>query len=96
MAVINLHTIKPLDETAIRQWGDHTGAVVTAEEHQRAGGMGDAVAQVLAQHRPAPQEWVAVNDSFGESGTPDQLMQKYGLNAAAIVAAVRRVVARKA
>jgi transketolase len=68
---------------------------VTAEEHNRLGGLGDSVAQVLAQKYPAPQEYVAVNDSFGESGTPAQLMEKYGLNSSSIVAAARKAVSRK-
>ncbi len=93
--VINMHTVKPLDEEAILESVAKTGCVVTAEEHQRNGGLGDSIAQVLAAHRPTPQEFVAVNDSFGESGTPDQLLEKYGLNSAAIVAAAEKVIARK-
>jgi transketolase len=69
--------------------------LVTAEEHQKNGGLGDSIAQLLAENLPSPLEMVAVNDSFGESGTPDQLMEKYGLNAAAIVEASMRVVSRK-
>jgi transketolase len=72
-----------------------TGCVVTAEEHQRNGGLGDAIAQVLSQHYPGPQEYVAVNDSFGESGTPEQLMIKYGLDSANIIDAVEKVLKRK-
>jgi transketolase len=68
---------------------------VTCEEHNRHGGLGDAVAQVLAMHRPTPQEYVAVNDTFGESGTPDQLLKKYGLDTPDIVKAAHRVMARK-
>ena len=93
--IINMHTIKPLDEEAILRSAAKTGCVVTAEEHQRNGGLGDSVAQVLAMHRPTPQEFVAVNDSFGESGTPEQLLEKYGLNAEAIIAASERAIARK-
>lgn len=93
--IINLHTIKPLDVAAILESVNRTRAVVTCEEHMRNGGMGEAVAQQLAQHLPTPQEWVAVDDKFGESGTPDALMDKYGLNAASIVLAAHRVVARK-
>ncbi len=93
--IINIHTIKPLDEEAVLRSVAKTGCVVTAEEHNRLGGLGDSIAQVLAKHRPTPQEYVAVNDSFGESGTPAQLMEKYGLNAANIVAAVQRVIKRK-
>ena len=93
--VINMHTIKPLDEAAILASVGKTGCVVTAEEHNRYGGLGESVAQVLTTNHPAPQEFVAVNDSFGESGTPAQLMEKYGLNAAAIEAAAKKVMGRK-
>jgi transketolase len=93
--IINIHTIKPLDEEAILKSVAKTKCVVTAEEHNRLGGLGDSVAQVLTRELPTPQEYVAVNDSFGESGTPAQLMEKYGLNAAAIVAAVQKVIKRK-
>lgn len=93
--VINMHTIKPLDEAAILASVGKTGCVVTAEEHNRYGGLGESVAQVLTTNHPAPQEFVAVNDSFGESGTPAQLMEKYGLNAAAIEAAAKKVMSRK-
>ncbi|MEM7298787.1 MAG: transketolase family protein [Bacteroidota bacterium] len=79
--VINIHTIKPLDEEAIVRSARKTGAVVVAEEHQQLGGLGGSVAQCLGQHAPTPIQFVAVQDSFGESGTPDQLMEKYGLNA---------------
>jgi transketolase len=84
-----------LDEEAVLASVKKTGCVVTAEEHNRLGGLGDSVAQVLAQKYPAPQEYVAVNDSFGESGTPAQLMEKYGLNSSSIVAAARKAVSRK-
>ncbi|MEZ0452747.1 transketolase family protein [Sphingobacterium thalpophilum] len=93
--IINIHTIKPLDEEAILKSVAKTKCVVTAEEHNRLGGLGDSVAQVLAKALPSPQEYVAVNDSFGESGTPAQLMEKYGLNADAIVAAAQKVINRK-
>lgn len=93
--IINIHTIKPLDEEAVLKSVAKTRCVVTAEEHNRLGGLGDSIAQVLAKHNPTPQEYVAVDDSFGESGTPAQLMEKYGLNAANIVAAVQRVIKRK-
>ncbi|MCS4227605.1 transketolase family protein [Sphingobacterium sp. BIGb0165] len=93
--IINIHTIKPLDEEAILKSVAKTKCVVTAEEHNRLGGLGDSVAQVLAKELPRPQEYVAVNDSFGESGTPAQLMEKYGLNADAIVAAAQKVIKRK-
>ncbi len=93
--VINIHTIKPLDESAILDSVTKTGCVVTAEEHNYLGGLGESVSRVLAQHRPTPQEFVATNDTFGESGTPAQLMDKYGLNNEAIVAAVKSVIKRK-
>ncbi len=93
--LINMHTIKPLDVEAIVRSASKTGAVVTAEEHQINGGLGSLVAQTLSKHQPAPIEFVGVNDSFGESGTPEQLMTKYGLEAANIVAAAKAVIARK-
>lgn len=93
--IINIHTIKPLDEEAVLKSINKTGCVVTAEEHNRLGGLGDSVAQLLATKKPTPQEFVAVNDSFGESGKPAELMEKYGLNAASIVAAARKVITRK-
>ena len=93
--VINIHTIKPLDEAAILKSVAKTGCVVTAEEHNILGGLGESVARTLALNNPKPQEFVAVNDSFGESGTPEQLMEKYKLNNQAIVAAVERVMKRK-
>lgn len=93
--VINIHTIKPLDAEAVIKSVRKTGCVVTAEEHQRNGGLGDAIAQLITQHYPAPQEFVAVNDSFGESGTPEQLMLKYGLDSKNIVEAVERVMKRR-
>jgi len=93
--IINIHTIKPLDEEAVLKSVAKTGCVVTAEEHNRLGGLGDSIAQLLAVNNPTPQEYVAVNDSFGESGTPAQLMIKYGLDAEHIVKAVQKVIARK-
>jgi transketolase len=93
--VINIHTIKPLDVQAVLASAKKTGCVVTAEEHQMNGGLGDAVAQVLALHHPVPMEMVAVNDSFGESGTPEQLLVKYGLDAPDIVSKVKLVLDRK-
>ncbi|UOR06404.1 transketolase family protein [Hymenobacter aerilatus] len=93
--IINIHTIKPLDAEAILNSVRKTRCVVTAEEHQLNGGLGDSVAQLLAREEPLPLEMVGVDDSFGESGTPDQLMEKYGLNEAAIVAAVEKVMARR-
>ena len=93
--VINMHTIKPLDEKAILDSVSKTKCVVTAEEHMLNGGLGDAVAQVLSRHMPLPQEYVGVNDTFGESGTPDELMVKYGLDTPNIVEAVKKVLKRK-
>ena len=93
--IINIHTIKPLDDYAILESIRKTGCTVTAEEHQMNGGLGDAVGQVLLRSYPCPLEMVAVNDSFGESGTPDQLMTKYGLKANNIVESALKVIARK-
>jgi transketolase len=93
--IINIHTIKPLDDEAILKSVGKTKCVVTAEEHQMNGGLGDSVAQLLGRQLPTPLEMVAVNDSFGESGTPDQLMEKYGLSTENIVAAAERVISRK-
>jgi len=93
--VINMHTIKPLDTEAILSSVAKTGCVVTAEEHMMNGGLGDAVAQVLSKNSPAPQEFVAVNDTFGESGTPNELLKKYHLETTDIVQAAERVLARK-
>ena len=93
--IINIHTIKPLDEEAVLKSVAKTRCVVSAEEHNRLGGLGDSIAQLLIQHDPVPMQYVAVNDSFGESGKPDQLMKKYGLDAAHIVKAVQKVLAKK-
>jgi transketolase len=93
--IINIHTIKPLDEQAILQSVSKTRCAVTAEEHQLNGGLGDAVCQVLSRNMPSPVEMVGVNNSFGESGTPALLMEKYGLNAQSIVNAVRKAMSRK-
>src|ERR1051326_1493859 len=93
--LINMHTIKPLDTAAVIKAARETGAIVTAEDHQRHGGLGGAVAEVLAQSLPTPQEFVAVNDTFGESGKGDELMKKYGIAKDAIVEAARKVVKRK-
>ncbi|MGS2762309.1 transketolase family protein [Sinomicrobium sp. M5D2P9] len=93
--VINIHTIKPLDEEAILASVAKTGCVVTAEEHNYYGGLGESVARVLVKNQPAPQEFIATNDTFGESGTPAQLMEKYGLNNKAIEKAVEKVLKRK-
>ena len=93
--VINMATVKPLDESIVLKSIKKTGCVVTAEEHNRFGGLGESIAQTLVTNNPVPQEFVAVNDSFGESGTPEQLMDKYGLNADAIVSAAQKVIKRK-
>jgi transketolase len=93
--VINIHTIKPLDEGAVLRSVGKTHCVVTAEEHQMNGGLGDSIAQLLARNTPYPMEFVAVNDSFGESGTPDELMKKYGLDTVNIVEAAMKVFNRK-
>ena len=93
--VIDIHTIKPLDEEIILSSVRKTKAVVTCEEHNYYGGLGESVARVLAQHYPVPQELVAVNDTFGESGTPAELMRKYGLDKEGILSAVEKVLKRK-
>lgn len=93
--VINIHTIKPLDDEAILESVRKTGCVVSAEEHNYYGGLGESVARTLSEHLPSPQEFVATQDTFGESGTPAQLMEKYGLNADAIIEATVKVIARK-
>ena len=93
--VINIHTIKPLDNKAILDAVKKTKCVVTAEEHMLNGGLGDSIAQLLGRELPTPIEMVGVNDTFGESGTPMQLLAKYGLDAKAIVAAAKKAVARK-
>ncbi len=93
--VINIHTIKPLDEAAIIASVKKTGCAVSAEEHQLNGGLGDSIAQSLTRNHPAPLEYVGVNDSFGESGTPTELLEKYGLNAENIVKAAKKAIARK-
>ncbi len=93
--VINIHTIKPLDDEAILKSIKKTKCVVTAEEHQMNGGLGDSVAQLLVRNYPAPLEMVAVNDKFGESGKPEQLLKKYGLDTSNIIEAAEKVVKRK-
>jgi transketolase len=93
--IINIHTIKPLDEEAVLASIRKTGCVVTAEEHNRIGGLGDSIAQVIVGNQLVPQEYVAVNDSFGESGKPEGLMKKYGLDAMTIVEKAKKVLQRK-
>ncbi|MBQ3354732.1 MAG: transketolase family protein [Bacteroidales bacterium] len=93
--LINIHTIKPLDVEAVLKSVAKTRCVVTAEEHMRNGGLGDSIAQVLALNNPAPIEMVAVNDMFGQSGTPDELLKAYHLDTPDIVEAVKKVIKRK-
>ena len=93
--VINIHTIKPIDKDIILKSVAKTKCIVTAEEHNYLGGLGESVSGALAQNNPTPQEFVATKDTFGESGTPAQLMDKYGLNKDAIVNAVKKVIKRK-
>ncbi|MFN4300328.1 MAG: transketolase family protein [Thermaurantimonas sp.] len=93
--IINIHTIKPIDQEAILKSVAKTGCAVTAEEHNRYGGLGDAVAQVILTHHPVPQEYVAVNDSFGESGKPEELLAKYGLTPENVAQAAIKAIERK-
>ena len=93
--VINCPTIKPIDSQTIVNSVKKTGAVVSVEEHQINGGLGSAVAEVLAKENPAPQEFVGMNDTFGESGPPEKLLHKYGMDEEAIIKAVQRVIKRK-
>lgn len=93
--LINIHTIKPLDEVAVIKSLKKTGCVVTAEEHQQNGGLGDSIANVAGRECPVPHEYVAVKDTFGESGKPTDLLAKYGLSKESIIAAVEKVIARK-
>ena len=93
--VLNIHTIKPLDDKAILKSINKTGCVVTAEEHNYLGGLWESVARVLVKNNPAPQEFIATNDTFGESGKPQQLMEKYGLNYKSIVESSIKVMERK-
>lgn len=93
--IINIHTIKPLDEEAVINSAKKTGCVVTCEEHNRYGGLGESIAQLLSTQMPTPMEFIAVNDTFGESGTPAELMKKYGLDSSNIIEAVKKVMKRK-
>ena len=92
--VINMHTVKPIDRDAILNSAIKTGRVLTAEEHQKNGGLGDSVAQILAEEHPCPMAFIAVNDSFGESGTPEQLLEKYGLSTENIVSAAKALMTK--
>lgn len=94
--VLNFHTIKPLDEATLLKSVKKTGCIVSAEEHNYLGGLGESIARTLAIHHPTPQQFVATQDTFGESGTPEQLMEKYGLNNKAIVGSVLEVLKKKA
>jgi transketolase len=93
--VIDMHTVKPIDREAIRRAAAETGAIVVAEEHLVDGGLGVRVAQVVAETAPCPMEFVGIHDTYAESGQPDELLDKYGLVARDVAAAVRKVVARK-
>ena len=93
--IINIHTIKPLDAKAVLKSVRKTGCVVSCEEHNRLGGLGDSIAQLLVKELPTPMEYVAVDDSFGESGTPAELLKKYGLDSSNIIEAVKKVMKRK-
>ncbi|MCK4273300.1 MAG: transketolase family protein [Dehalococcoidales bacterium] len=93
--VLNMPTLKPIDETAIVKAAEETGAIVTAEEHQEHGGLGSTVARIIAKHNPVPMEFVAVKDVFGMSGKPNELLERYRLTAKDIVGAVREVIKRK-
>ena len=93
--VVNIHTIKPLDNALILESSKKTGAIVSCEEHNYLGGLGESVARVLAEQHPTPQAFVATQDTFGESGTPAQLMEKYGLNSVSIVQKVKEVLTKK-
>ena len=93
--VLNCHTVKPLDEKKISDYAEKIGAIVTVEEHQIAGGLGGAVAEVLAKHHPVPMEFIGMRDTFGESGEPAQLLEKYGMDVKSIISAAKRVMRRK-
>ena len=93
--VLNNHTIKPMDEDTVVNVAQKTGAVVTVEEHQVMGGMGSAVAEVLARRHPTPIEFIGVQDKFGQSGEPEELIEHYGMGADSIKASVKRVIGRK-
>ncbi|MFA5173347.1 MAG: transketolase C-terminal domain-containing protein [Candidatus Paceibacterota bacterium] len=95
VSVLNLHTLKPFDESAILELAKKSKAVVTVEEHQISGGLGSAVSELLSKKYPVPMEFVGVNDSFGESGRPDELIKKYGLDSRSIIKAVKKVIKRK-
>ena len=91
ISVINMHTVKPIDKKAILEAAKDTGAIITVEDHQRIGGLGSAVAEVLSENSPTPLIRLGVNDSFGESGEPEELYDKYGLSEEAIIQAVKDI-----
>ena len=93
--IINSHTVKPLDEKTIIEAAQKTRAIVSVEEHQIAGGLGSAIAEVLARNCPTPQEFIGINDHFGESGNTDELLEAFGLGVESIKKAVRRVISKK-
>jgi transketolase len=93
--LVNMHTIKPIDRNCIVKCAEETGAIVTAEDHQKAGGLGGAVAEVLAQDYPAPVEFIGANDTFGESGSGKELMKKYAISSEHVIEAVKRAITRK-
>jgi transketolase len=96
VTVLNLSTIKPIDERAVINLAKDAGCIVTVEEHQIAGGMGSADAEVLAKNQPVPVEFVGVDDKFGQSGTPDELIEYYGMGERHIKEALKKVLKRKA
>ncbi len=93
--VLNMATVKPIDTRAVLAAAEETGAIVTAEEHQQHGGLGSIVAEIVAEHRPVPVHFVAIKDVFGQSGTPEELLEHYGLTAADIVRAAKQAISRK-
>ena len=95
VSVVDMFTIKPIDHSCVLECAKKTGAIVTAENHQKIGGLGSAVAELLAEHLPVPMERVGVDDEFGEVGTQEYLMDRFGLNATSIIEKVKKVIARK-
>ena len=93
--VINMHTIKPLDEEIIIKAARETGAILTAEEHQIAGGLGGAIAEVVVRSHPVPMDFIGMKNTFGESGQPEELMEKYGLTSKNIVASAKKLIPHK-
>jgi transketolase len=93
--VLHIHTIKPIDKQGIIKLAEKSGAIVTVEEHQKAGGLGSAVSEILTQNVPVPQEFVGVDDEYGQSGDGPELLEHYGLDEKAIVKAVKKVLSRK-